>query len=310
MAYSSMTFSSSDPGVSEQWLADVYGAVALDRGFGRFSQRIAGDEDFFVARSHWDGVMGSTVEMDWVVIINALAPSPWESRDGDGDLAAAPALFRPGIPFSACSDQGTQLAAFDPRALQRTARLLYADDDLTVAFDGAEPVNPQAGAQWLAVLGLIQGDVDVGLLDNELVRASASRLLKVAALECFRLTGDRHERHVSAERRMQVYRVGVEFLHEFASLPITVEDAADAAGASVPDLVDAFRAHHPQAASPAAALRHARLAAAYDDLLAGDPTRGDTVRDISLRWGFSSPSRFAAWFRAAYGVSPKYVLDR
>lgn len=310
MTYSSTTFGSSDPDVSEQWLAEVFGQVTLDRGFGWFSQRVAGDDEVLVASSRWSGVMGSTVEMDRVVIISALAPSPWQNRDGEGDLAAAPALFRPGVPFSARSDQGTQLAAFDTDSLQRTARLLYADNDLTVAFDGAEPVTPKAGQQWLAALDLVQASVDSGVLDNGLARASAIRLLKVAALDSFRLVGDRHERHQSAERRLRIYRAGADFLHEFASLPITIDDAADATGVSVPDLVEAFRAHDPEAASPAAVLRRARLAAAYDDLRAGDPTRGDTVRDISLRWGFSSPSRFAAWFRTAYGVNPKHVLDR
>lgn len=248
--------------------------------------------------------------MGWLVVVSASAASPWHSPDGDGDLAAAPALFRPGVPYVAHSDQGTQLAAFDPRSLERTARLLYADNDLTVAFDGAEPMTPQTGAKWLASLQLVQATIDSGLLDNELVRASAKRLLRVATLESFRLVGDQRERHHSADRRMRAYRVGLEFLHEFASLPITIEDAAEAASTSVPELEDAFRAHHPQAASPAAALRRARLAAAYEDLRAGDPTRGDTVRDIARRWGFSSPSRFAARFRAAYGVNPKYVLDR
>ncbi len=310
MTYSRTTFCSPDAAVSEQWLAEVYGRVALDRGFGGFSQRLATDEDILVASSRWEGVIGSTVEMDWVVVVSASAPSPWRSPDGDGDLAAAPALFRAGIPYLARSDQGTQLAAFDPDSLQRTARLVYGDDDLIVAFEGAEPVTPLAGARWLASLELVQGAIDAGLFDNELVRASAKRLLRVATLESFRLVGDRHERRLSAERRLRVYRAGAEFLNQFASLPITIDDAARAAGASLPELAEAFLAHHPHAASPAQALRRARLAAAYQDLQAGDPTRGDTVRDIALRWGFSSPSRFAACFRAAYGVNPKHVLDR
>lgn len=309
MAYSKTTFSSSDPGVSEQWLTEVYGQVTLDRGFGGFSQRVASDDEFLVASSHWDGVMGSAVEMDRLVIISASAPSPWESRDGDGDLAAAPALFRPGVPFLARSVEGTQLAAFDTGALRRTARLLYADEALTLAFDGADAVTPIAGLHWLATLELIQHLIDDGLLEGDLVRASARRLLSVTALESFRLIGDVHERRSAAERRLRVYRVAVEYLYEFASLPITVDDAAEAAGASVPELVAAFRAHDPHGATPAAVLRRVRLAAAYRDLRGADPTLGVTVRDISLRWGFSSPSRFAAWFRAAYGVNPRSVLD-
>jgi AraC-like DNA-binding protein len=40
-----------------------------------------------------------------------------------------------------------------------------------------------------------------------------------------------------------------------------------------------------------------------------DPTLGDTVQEVAHRWGFASPSRFAAHFRAAFGVTPKWVLD-
>ena len=108
----------------------------------------------------------------------------------------------------------------------------------------------------------------------------------------------------------RTYEGAAEFLAAHASLPITIEDAADAAGATVPELVDAFRAHTPQEFTPTAFLRDFRIRAAMADLRTGDPTLGDTVKDIAHRWGFASPSRFAAHFRAAYGVSPKWVLDR
>jgi AraC-like DNA-binding protein len=33
-----------------------------------------------------------------------------------------------------------------------------------------------------------------------------------------------------------------------------------------------------------------------------------TVRAVAYRWGFSSPSRFAAYYRRAYGVCPSRIL--
>ncbi|MDQ4118039.1 MAG: helix-turn-helix domain-containing protein, partial [Actinomycetota bacterium] len=59
-----------------------------------------------------------------------------------------------------------------------------------------------------------------------------------------------------------------------------------------------------------AELRRARMARAHADLRAGDPTRGDTVATIAMRWGFSNPGRFAAEYREAYGTSPSETLRR
>jgi AraC-like DNA-binding protein len=39
-----------------------------------------------------------------------------------------------------------------------------------------------------------------------------------------------------------------------------------------------------------------------------NPGRGDSVTSIAARWGFYSPSRFAAQYRKAYGVTPRHTL--
>ena len=41
--------------------------------------------------------------------------------------------------------------------------------------------------------------------------------------------------------------------------------------------------------------------------LAADPDR-DSVTAVAYRWGFSSPSRFAAYYRRSYGVTPSHTL--
>jgi transcriptional regulator GlxA family with amidase domain len=57
-------------------------------------------------------------------------------------------------------------------------------------------------------------------------------------------------------------------------------------------------------------LRRARLAGAHADLLAADPTTGDTVAAIAARWGFAQPGRFARHYRSVYGVLPSTTLGR
>ncbi len=47
---------------------------------------------------------------------------------------------------------------------------------------------------------------------------------------------------------------------------------------------------------------------AHEDLVAADPTRGDTVAAIADRWRFRHHGRFAVDYRAHYGVSPSETL--
>jgi AraC-like DNA-binding protein len=59
--------------------------------------------------------------------------------------------------------------------------------------------------------------------------------------------------------------------------------------------------------TPMAYLRTVRLARAHRDLLDHGP-RQDTVTAVAYRWGFSSTSRFSAYYRETYGVTPKQTL--
>ena len=47
------------------------------------------------------------------------------------------------------------------------------------------------------------------------------------------------------------------------------------------------RANHPLGLTPAQYLRRTRMDAAHRDLQDGDPARGDTVKGIAARWGFT-----------------------
>ncbi|MBW9119306.1 helix-turn-helix transcriptional regulator [Microbacterium trichothecenolyticum] len=225
-------------------------------------------------------------------------------------MAFEPVLFRPHTPYvNHLADNENRAVVFNADALQASARRLYGRDDVVLAFDGPRPATPQDGEMWLSVLDLARAQQQAGLLSNDLVRASLFRLLTVTLLDTFRLLGDRPALHASAARQQTIHRIAVDYyFHDYASLPITIDDAAAAAGVATRELVAAFRASHPDDAAPTAYLRTVRLAAALDDLRNGDPTRGDTVTEISQRWGFTSPSRFAALFRATYGLTPGQVL--
>jgi transcriptional regulator GlxA family with amidase domain len=67
----------------------------------------------------------------------------------------------------------------------------------------------------------------------------------------------------------------------------------------------AFRRHLDT--TPMAYLRRVRLDHAHHDLSAAGP-EDKTVAAVAHRWGFTSSSRFAAYYRQAFGVHPSQTL--
>jgi transcriptional regulator GlxA family with amidase domain len=68
----------------------------------------------------------------------------------------------------------------------------------------------------------------------------------------------------------------------------------------------AFRRHLDT--TPMAYLRRVRLQHAHQQLQHADGQDGQTVTRVALDWGFASASRFAAYYRAAYGRAPSETL--
>ena len=97
------------------------------------------------------------------------------------------------------------------------------------------------------------------------------------------------------------------FIDEHAHEDITVVDIAAAAFVSVRAIQLAF--HHQLDITPLAYLRSVRLDHAHRDLLAADSAH-ETVTGVAYRWGFPSPTRFAAYYREAYGVQPSHTLHQ
>jgi AraC-like DNA-binding protein len=97
----------------------------------------------------------------------------------------------------------------------------------------------------------------------------------------------------------------VGFIEANAAEPLTVAQIARAAGCGVRALQQGFACH--LGTTPIAYLRSVRLARAHAELVTADPER-TSVNDISWRWGFTHPGRFAAAYRAAYGQPPSRTL--
>jgi AraC-like DNA-binding protein/anti-anti-sigma regulatory factor len=97
----------------------------------------------------------------------------------------------------------------------------------------------------------------------------------------------------------------IAFIEERARDDISVADIAAAAFVTVRAVQLAFRQHLDT--TPLTYLRQVRLERAHDELLSADPDR-TTVTAVAAGWHFTNASRFAAYYRAAYGVPPAHTL--
>jgi transcriptional regulator GlxA family with amidase domain len=105
-----------------------------------------------------------------------------------------------------------------------------------------------------------------------------------------------------------VVRRAVEFIDANAHRPIALADIAEAARIGVRGLQSSFRQHRHE--TPVGYLRRVRMDGAHRDLVAGDPTLGDTVGGIAGRWSFKGAGRFAGEYRRIFGCSPGDTLRR
>jgi transcriptional regulator GlxA family with amidase domain len=98
----------------------------------------------------------------------------------------------------------------------------------------------------------------------------------------------------------------LEFVERRAGLDTHVADIAEMAGVTVRAVQLAFREHLDT--TPTAYMRAIRLQHAHRQLLDSSPGDGITVSRTAVDWGFANPSRFAAYYRAAYGRPPGQTL--
>lgn len=272
----------------------------------------AGDEHIAVSTVHVGGAMSFWGDTEAFTVAHVRgARYDWQIRDESGAAASgASVLFRPDHPsLVVAQDVDVTLVHLPVELVQATADTVYGART-PVAFDSAASAGDRWGQCWSTLARYGADVVASEAFDEPLVRAELTRHLAVGLLECFPLAGSRDERYLSMEAQAHRYRVAAQFLDDRASDPVTVEDAARAAGTTTAALVRAFRANHPLGLTPAQHLRRIRLDAAHRELANGDPTAGDTVKGIAARWGFAHPGRFAQHYRQIYGTTPRHTLER
>jgi AraC-like DNA-binding protein len=201
----------------------------------------------------------------------------------------------------------------DALEMRRLAGRLVGADPATVRFRLSRAESWARARQWSAALRYVVR----GVLDNPAASVSpiaqreSFHLLATTALEAFPqpdISITRHRPEDEPVPAPATVRRAIEFIEANAHRDISVTDIAKAAGMSARGIQANFQRH--LNTSPAAYLRSVRLAAAHRDLVAADPTTGPGVAEIAARWGFLHPGRFAATYRACYGVPPSHTLAR
>jgi AraC-like DNA-binding protein len=174
-----------------------------------------------------------------------------------------------------------------------------------VRFTGYEPASAQAADRWKATCDYVW-DTVLAAGDYPLLAGNAARLIAATALTVFpndALTGPAAEDR--ADGSPAALRRAVAFIDEHAHEDITAADIAAAACVTIRSVQLAFRRHLDT--TPTEYLRRVRLDHAHRQLVAADPDH-ESVTAVAYRWGFPSPSRFAAAYREAYGVLPSRSL--
>ncbi|PTA45530.1 AraC family transcriptional regulator [Micromonospora sp. RP3T] len=173
-------------------------------------------------------------------------------------------------------------------------------------FLGLAPVSAATSRAWTQLSAYLHGLGD-DALEQPILRASLADLAAATALTVFPNT-TMNAGYLPQPRRMTpaVVRRARAWLDEHAAEPVTVAEVAAACGVGARGLQAAFQRHDGR--SPTAYLRRVRLERAHRDLLAAEPGGGETVAGIARRWGWTSPGRFAAAYRDAYGRPPRETL--
>ncbi|MFE3453131.1 AraC family transcriptional regulator [Nonomuraea sp. NPDC059194] len=200
------------------------------------------------------------------------------------------------------------IVKFERAAVERALeQLLDAPLDRPLVFDLGLDLSTGWARAWRGMADLIvrEAEHDDGL---------AAQPLAVAHLESAMLSSLLTMQPSTYRERLlaptppalpKVVGRAVEFIREHAHEPITTEQVARAVAVSGRSLQEGFRRHLGH--TPMSYLREVRLDRVHEELAAGDPARC-TVTGVAARWGFLHQGRFAAAYRARYGLPPSATL--
>jgi len=223
-------------------------------------------------------------------------------RAGFGDVFL---VARPDRPYTVrWDDVGLQLIRVSPAVL---AEVAGAGPAGRLRFTSLVPESPASARQLAATVDFVASELLASpeAVASPLLIGGAARLLAGAMLTAFRHEPDRPAERLPGPGSTATLRRAMAFIEEFAGHDISAADIAAGAHVTLRAVQHAFQRN--LGITPMAYLRQVRLERARQELRAASPAH-TTVTEIANRWGFPSPSRFTAHYRAAYGELPRDTL--
>jgi AraC-like DNA-binding protein len=310
-------FLTTDPGEAEGYLAGVYGAPVRLR-LGGFPYR------FWHRRLSAGALHADTIDH------TAAAEAVTDTVPGVVPVIRAMRGKRTDLNRDLTIGPGGTIVAAEPGTAQRSwnENFRYSlislpldavgavavnrpdDEPVPLRFGSLLPVTPGAGRRWTGTVRYVTAELRD--YPETAVRPLASdaltRLLALALLDTFPGSwSDLPPEYADQTDAIPpVLARAISFIESNAGLPVTMADVARAARVTVRAVQLAFRRHADT--TPGAYLRLVRLERAREELKAASPLDGITVAGTAGRWGWSSPDRFAAAYRARFGEPPSQTL--
>jgi AraC-like DNA-binding protein len=317
-----LTFDSSDVGLIEATVSKLYsklriGAVGSSTR-AQIARRVMAPGLGFDDLDYSFDIGYSGEAQDRLIICDVVSSTIRRVGEGYDETFGAGDLFlisRPGLPYAGVAHSSRlRFTLLDPAICARVAAATEDTEDgaaAPVRVLDHRPVSRPAALHLQRTIGYVRDSVMAAPEAERapLVVSAATQLLAASVLQAFpnsALTDptaqDRRDANPGTLRR------AIAFIDANPDIDISIADIARAAYVTPRALQLAFRRHLDT--TPLAYLRQVRLHHAHQDLAQASPGDGTTVTTVSYRWGFPSPSRFAASYRAAYGVPPSDTLRR
>jgi AraC-like DNA-binding protein len=311
-------FTTDDPEVAQQYLAAAYldNRMRLPDDPGEFrltsTRRDLGPFQLDECELRGKAAFTYTPE-EKVFVTRVRSGTHLVARRGEEDISLGPGdLALAGLPGveTAASVQGIheQVLTLLPETLAAAASQDGDGEPPAVVFTGLLPHSHEHAYMWHGTVEAV-----AKLLDDADARAArliigrTERLLAAVTLAAFpnEVRGSRRDGG-ARDGHPETLRRAIAFIESEPHRDITLTDIARAANVTPRSVQHAFRRH--LGTTPMAYLRRVRLDHSHQQLLAASPGDGATVSRIALEWGFANPSRFAGYYREAYGRPPSKTL--
>ncbi|GAA1753468.1 helix-turn-helix transcriptional regulator [Kocuria aegyptia] len=309
-----LSFATQDPEAGIEVLEQVYAVrrIEIDRSTPfSMAQAVRGVEGLHLEQARLQGApTGALVDATGIVRVGQVYDGGLAFTDHTRTIARRTPFLFPVRPYACRWDNlGLLTVSLDFSAIQAHAAELLGLDEFELHFTGGAPVSAPM-AQYLArlITALGRDQLNSEAMSHSLIRQEIFRSTATAVLHTFPSTFlDQSSHPVDSDRVPGGVRRAITHMEEHLRDPLTLAGLATAARMSPRGLQAAFARQ--MGITPMAHLRSLRMQAAHAELLAADPLAGDTVAGIAARWGFAHQGRFAAEYKAAYGVSPRTTLD-